>query len=153
MQLLWSENQNNLEYLSTLLALFCMLLKKGNIVVQQTVLDYSKSNHECEKMYLKLSQILQNYISANPAELKQQGKLQTKLICKTMQFMQLLCEGHNLALQEYLHFQSNSKTSYDLVLLIVKLIQCIKIDNKNYSIIMQCLDTLTEVIQGPCRVN
>jgi len=55
MQLLWSENHNNLEYLATLLSLFCMLLKKGNIVVQTTVLEYSKSNMECEKMYLKLS--------------------------------------------------------------------------------------------------
>ncbi|CAD8133483.1 unnamed protein product [Paramecium octaurelia] len=153
MQLLWSEDENDLQYLTTLLSLFCMLLKKGNLVVQTTILEYSKSNQECEKLYFKLNLIITNYINSNPAELKQQGKLQTKLICKTLQFMQLLCEGHNLQLQEYLHQQTNSKTSYDLVLQIVKLQQCIKIDNKNYGIVTQCFDTITEVIQGPCKTN
>ena len=33
MQLLWNEKDNNLEYLTTLLSFFCMLLKCGNLVV------------------------------------------------------------------------------------------------------------------------
>lgn len=33
MGLLWNEEEHNLEYLSTLLSLFCMMLKGGNLVV------------------------------------------------------------------------------------------------------------------------
>lgn len=78
---------------------------------------------------------------------------QRKFTEKTLRVVQLLCEGHNNALQNYLRQQTNSKISYDLVSLMVKLVLHHKLSNSTYASVLQCVETLTEVVQGPCKEN
>lgn len=56
-------------------------------------------------------------------------------------------------MQDYLRKQSNSKVNYDMIELMVNLLLAHKISNKTYKGVEQCFDTLTEVVQGPCKEN
>ena len=77
-----------------------------------------------------------------------------------MRFLQLLCENHNLDLQQYLRDQTN-KTNYDLVSETLRFLDCIcgsttgvlgllglYINKNNVELIKQALETLTEYCQG-----
>eukprot|EP00760_Papus_ankaliazontas_P008757 PhM_4_TR13920/c0_g1_i1/m.70620/K04958/ITPR1; inositol 1,4,5-triphosphate receptor type 1 len=70
-------------------------------------------------------------------------------------FMQNLCEGHNLALQNYLRVQADNVVSVDLVREVVFLTRALfrHIDEVTFSCASQGLDTLTELCQGPCVGN
>ncbi|KAK4321538.1 hypothetical protein Pmani_007659 [Petrolisthes manimaculis] len=82
-----------------------------------------------------------------------------------LRFLQLLCENHNLSLQNFLRNQK-SKTSYNLVSKTLMFLDCIcgsttgglgllglYINEHNVSLINQTLETLTEYCQGPCHEN
>ncbi|XP_072922149.1 inositol 1,4,5-trisphosphate-gated calcium channel ITPR2 [Hemitrygon akajei] len=82
-----------------------------------------------------------------------------------LRFLQLLCENHNLELQNFLRHQNN-KTNYNLVCETLQFLDCIcgsttgglgllglYINKKNVSLINQTLETLTEYCQGPCHEN
>ena len=72
-----------------------------------------------------------------------------------MRLLQLLCENHNSDLQNYLRFQTKSNNSYNIIeaveILFEKLI--IEMSKSSYLVFSKCLDTLTEMIQGPCEEN
>ncbi|KAI6657509.1 Ryanodine receptor 44F-like X1 [Oopsacas minuta] len=90
-------------------------------------------------------------------------------------FLQLLCEGHNASFQEYLHTQAGKSTTVNLVQITVDYlllmqesissfcwhynnmdhIEAMGQDNIScaFSVIKQVLITLTEYIQGPCKLN
>eukprot|EP01059_Diplonema_ambulator_P003616 TRINITY_DN13321_c0_g1_i1.p1 TRINITY_DN13321_c0_g1~~TRINITY_DN13321_c0_g1_i1.p1 ORF type:complete len:2760 (+),score=851.69 TRINITY_DN13321_c0_g1_i1:58-8337(+) len=71
-----------------------------------------------------------------------------------MRFLQLLTEGHNLAMQNYLREQPDNHTSIDLVEATVTFLQQIKYLNRITSSIMEStLNTLIEFVQGPCQEN
>jgi len=71
-------------------------------------------------------------------------------------FLQLLCEGHNGKCQRMLQAQTAQHVSFDLVqktLSILRLLCCdmsADLDEDRMEAACQALDTLTEVIQGPC---
>ncbi|KAK3865118.1 hypothetical protein Pcinc_029236 [Petrolisthes cinctipes] len=82
-----------------------------------------------------------------------------------LRFLQLLCENHNLSLQNFLRNQK-SKTNYNLVSKTLMFLDCIcgsttgglgllglYINEHNVSLINQTLETLTEYCQGPCHEN
>ncbi|EDV24936.1 uncharacterized protein TRIADDRAFT_56365 [Trichoplax adhaerens] len=82
-----------------------------------------------------------------------------------LRFLQLLCENHNLDLQNYIRKQDN-KTNYNLVLEALQFLDCIcgstsgglgllglYINEHNVGLINQCLESLTEYCQGPCHEN
>ncbi|XP_032895218.1 inositol 1,4,5-trisphosphate receptor type 2 [Amblyraja radiata] len=82
-----------------------------------------------------------------------------------LRFLQLLCENHNLELQNFLRHQNN-KTNYNLVCETLQFMDCIcgsttgglgllglYINPKNVSLVNQTLETLTEYCQGPCHEN
>ncbi|XP_043932426.1 inositol 1,4,5-trisphosphate receptor type 3 [Protopterus annectens] len=82
-----------------------------------------------------------------------------------LRFLQLLCENHNLDLQNFLRNQDN-KTNYNLVCETLQFldIMCgsttgrlgllgLYINENNVPLIMQTLETLTEYCQGPCNEN
>ena len=79
--------------------------------------------------------------------------METKLVTKALKVLQLFCLGHNIQLQNYLRYQPNSKNSIDLVHLTIQLLLSIKINDHNYSIVMQTFESLTDMIQGPCKAN
>lgn len=76
-----------------------------------------------------------------------------KVFCKILRLLQLFCEGHNLHLQKYLSFQENSKINYNLVALTMESLDVLSISNQNFITISQCLDSMTEYMQGPCEIN
>ncbi|XP_072569106.1 inositol 1,4,5-trisphosphate-gated calcium channel ITPR3 [Paramormyrops kingsleyae] len=82
-----------------------------------------------------------------------------------LRFLQLLCENHNLDLQNFLRCQNN-KTNYNLVCETLQFmdIMCgsttgglgllgLYINEGNVGLIIQSLETLTEYCQGPCQEN
>lgn len=82
-----------------------------------------------------------------------------------LRFLQLLCENHNLFLQNFLRNQK-TKTNYNLVSKTLLFLDCIcgsttgglgllglYINEHNVSLINQTLETLTEYCQGPCHEN
>ncbi|EJD74264.1 cation channel family protein [Loa loa] len=86
------------------------------------------------------------------------------LIEPILRFLQLLCENHNLMLQNFLRYQG-SRQNHNLVdetLMFLDVIcgstkGCLgvfrEIDEHNFSLIIQTLVTLTEFCQGPCCEN
>ncbi|KAF0991205.1 hypothetical protein HZS_6306, partial [Henneguya salminicola] len=87
-------------------------------------------------------------------------------LSKTFLFLQLLCENHNRNLQNFLRVQNIYKNNYNLVLETLSILDAICggatgglgligyfIDERNISIILQCLYTLIEFCQGPCHEN
>jgi hypothetical protein len=75
---------------------------------------------------------------------------ETGFMQKILRFLQLLCEGHNLHLQNYLRMQKNCAESYDLISETAAFLESLEreIDPTNISIAIQVLITLTEFCQG-----
>jgi cytochrome b561 len=72
-----------------------------------------------------------------------------------LRFLQLLCEGHNISLQNFLRFQPNNFRSYDLVSETAFCLESLEnsIDEITIDTIIQFFITLTEYCQGPCPDN
>eukprot|EP00760_Papus_ankaliazontas_P037517 PhM_4_TR8476/c0_g1_i1/m.104088 len=78
------------------------------------------------------------------------------VIERNLRFLQLLCEGHNLGLQDYLRVQRDNQISVDVVESCAGLLLAIikgRIDRITYNVCVQCIATLTEFVQGPCVGN
>lgn len=81
-----------------------------------------------------------------------------------LRFLQLLCENHNLLLQNFLRCQ-NSKQNYNLVDETLMFLDVVcgstkgslgvfgELGEHNFSLVKQTLVTLTEFCQGPCHEN
>ncbi|XP_071082812.1 inositol 1,4,5-trisphosphate-gated calcium channel ITPR1-like isoform X3 [Haliotis cracherodii] len=91
---------------------------------------------------------------------------QIKMMQPILRFLQLLCENHNRELQNYLRFQHNIKSTYNLVCETLQFLDCIcgsttgglgllglYINENNVVLINQALSSLTEYCQGPCHEN
>lgn len=82
------------------------------------------------------------------------------ILLSILRFLQLLCENHNINLQDHLRVQRSEEDvlmtkSYDFVASIgIMLSPLHKIFNKNLiELSEQMVETLTEFIQGPCVGN
>lgn len=69
--------------------------------------------------------------------------------------MQLFAEGHYSELQNYLNTQNLNYHSYNLIQDVIELLSTYfkNREEKYVENMMQCFDTLTEFIQGPCYEN
>ena len=149
--LICSEKENDIGYLYTLLKFGILLLYGGNLNVQKTLHNYFITDLSSEKFFEKMHNLIMREISKNemPESAKHiEDEKENKLFTmKILRFLQLFCEGHNIFLQNYLRNQIRSKNNYDLVSLIVKLLNSFKVGSENYKNVLQCFDTLTELIQ------
>ncbi|CAF0775305.1 unnamed protein product [Brachionus calyciflorus] len=128
--------------------------------------------HDLTKSSLVLTGLNQNDSFTNKLESDLLNKSQNYLSddVATMEiilrFFQLLCENHNFDLQNYLRHQHTNKTSFNLVCETLQFLDCLCgsttgglgllglwINEKNFHLVNQTLETLTEYCQGPCRVN
>lgn len=146
------ENENDPEYLLTLLKFAIILIQGGNRQVQRTLYSVFVSSSSCERFFYKIKKIINSQIATSTSHIKL-GPKETKLVAKSLKLLQLMCEGHNQEMQNYLRYQNNQKISHDLVSLTVQLLASIQITEMNYEIVMQCFCTLTQFIEGPCRAN
>jgi hypothetical protein len=72
-----------------------------------------------------------------------------------MRLLQLTCEGHYNDMQNYIRYQNISTRNKNLVRVSLKLAQTLvkMIDDRSIEFAIQCIDSLTEFVQGPCREN
>ena len=155
------EKRINLQIFSVLIEFSYKLLKNGNKMAQKDFFIYFYSVPASENLFERIHQIILEFIVIlSKFSLKNTKNLPNflkymKITLKIVKFMQQLCENHNNNLQNYLRFQQNSYKNYDLVDLLIKLLQELMIlkDFSTFKLIQQCFDTLTELIQGPCIQN
>ncbi|EGR30288.1 MIR domain protein [Ichthyophthirius multifiliis] len=119
---------------------------------------------------------IQEIQEKNNKEQEENYSQSSVLVVYLLRLLQLLCEGHNLQLQNYLRYQVNNRNSYDIITIIVdvkfiffnlgkkkkKNIQSYqklfeqfvnKLNKRNFQNTIKCIDTLTEFVQGPCYLN
>lgn len=136
-------------------------LDGGNQNVQNEFYKFYTNVPNSEVFFEKLDKLISNHIENTLlGDLRDKNnqthyKQDDLLIRLILRFLQLLCENHHNSLQNYLRFQENSRISYNLVEKIIKLLEILLKEKYAYSfsIISQCFDTLTEMIQGPCKEN
>ncbi|MCP9265766.1 Inositol 1,4,5-trisphosphate receptor type 1 [Dirofilaria immitis] len=129
--------------------------------LQQSFVNFTISlrrrEHQCAGIAIALKFAVQTRIKTLLSQ-------EVALIEPLLRFLQLLCENHNLVLQNFLRYQG-SRQNYNLVdetLIFLDIIcgstkGCLgifgEIGEHNFSLITQTLVTLTEFCQGPCYEN
>lgn len=148
MVLIWEEKNGDSQYLYSLLRFMIRLLFGGNPTVQKTIYDFFLTNSSSELFFRKMNDLIHREIGQVDFSSKYSvSKEISQLGMKLLRLLQLFCEGHNRDLQNYLRQQVNSKNNYDLVTLTTKLLAAYRVNSKNFESVMQCFDTLTELIQ------
>ena len=146
-------------------ALAIAVLEGGNRVVQDQLLNHFTSTDE--KLFHDLGGLIRNAISLIEQQRaremhgtfysdKSRGKLQFKFVVEAFRFLQLLCEGHHLGMQDYLRIQSDNLRSVNVVREVTQFLQQFvgrELDIEHVPLLLQTLALLTEVCQGPCRGN
>lgn len=148
--LIWEDVDYDNLFLYYLFKFFVSLLFGGNRQVQKTIYNFFLSNPISEKFFRKMNDLIMNEINIYHSQQSGQyvgNRKRKTLLPKILRLLQLFCEGHNIDLQNYLRFQKQSKTNYDMITITVHLLLSFKISDRNYDTISQCFDTLTEYIQ------
>ncbi|KAI0984952.1 hypothetical protein GJ496_002567 [Pomphorhynchus laevis] len=125
-------------------------ISQENNSVQNDVLNRKRSSADTSAS--------QHLISALPSSVQRLKSI--------FRFLQLLCENHNNAFQNFLREQSENKVNYNLVGETLFLLDALcgshtgllgllgnYITIDSYDLIVQILETLTEYCQGPCHIN
>lgn len=132
------------------------LLKDRNSNTQRTIMNYFSTFRQSENIFKRIDQILGRWIEYLKEEKKSQRNKYEEEQCKLiLRFIQLCTEGHYLELQNYFRKQVNSKKNYNILKLLIDLaIEDFKSSKTlgNESL-LYCIDTLIELIQGPCSSN
>ncbi|KRX06791.1 MIR motif [Pseudocohnilembus persalinus] len=146
-----------------LLEFMSKLLQDGNKKIQSSIYQYFLNHPETEVFFKKIHQTFTDYIEFLRDQQKrkkfqaldQRQNMKSELVMRLLKMLQLFCEGHYLELQNYLYKQTSSRTSYDLITIVVELLYQYSqsLNKQNYENIIKCLDTLTEFVQGPCYTN
>lgn len=128
----------------------------------------NEHQHQYHHQHSSLSADSTSDTTTRRTSLSRSGRLpeMIRIMRPILRFLQLLCEDHNLTMQNYMHSQQN-KTSYNLVAKTLVFLNCIcgskegslghklgeYIKENNVDLINQTLRTLTEYCQGPCIDN
>jgi hypothetical protein len=128
------------------------LLKGGNIKIQSEIYNFFLSNQQSQVFFARIHETL-----TQEADDTKHGKITGNIetITTILELLQLFAEGHNIDLQLYMKSQTKNYRSYDIISDVVKLLQ-VYMDTKKkkfFETMLQCFDTLTEYIQGPCYEN
>lgn len=156
------------DLLNQLFSFMIKLLEGGNLRVQKTIYNFFTYYPKSETLFWKLHSIIieaTNFIMDDKRTLKstsltsnddmtldltnKKENLRSELLEKTLRLLQLFTEGHNLDLQNYVRFQTNSRNNYDMVGAIVELLEAYhkNLNVRTYNNYVKCLDTLIEFVQ------
>ena len=128
-----------------------VMLFGGAKSIQKTVYDIFISHPSSEKFFRKMNDLILREISridrSAIIDNTENDKARSKFAFRIMRLLQLLCECHNLDMQNYLRQQTNSKNNYDLISLSSKMVCSYKINSNNFATVSQGLEALTEFIQ------
>lgn len=87
---------------------------------------------------------------------QKQSQEDEKVMNQVLKFLQNCVEGHYLDLQNYIRQQTNSRNSYNMINLVADLLRVYYYEDRSqmmYDNMIRCLDTLNELVQGPCLEN
>lgn len=161
--------------------LFTKLLHEGNQLVQKSVYEFFVNDPSSERFFELFHNIINDYVGNQQLSglifeqieqdlddiqlVYRSADKQVNLI-KILKLIQLFCENHNDKLQNYLRHQVKSRNNYNMINQLVRVLDrlvrshdevsnevVLSINKKNQKKIMQCMDTLIEIIQGPCKLN
>lgn len=112
-------------------------------LISEEIVKYSKK----VSSYQKIEKIMQHWDYTN--------KFFKFGLSVVLRLVQLFAEGHFQQLQAYFREQTNSKTNYDMISLLVRLNEVLleSLTEEKYQILQQSLETLIEFVQGPCHEN
>ena len=144
-----------------LMKLSVQLLDNGNQKVQQEFYQFFINVPYSEVFFERVHNLFKEHtkkVSNNPPVAKKKAPVYKKKESKiktVLRLLQLLCENHNDLLQNYIRHQHKSRTNYNMIHDIINLLENLvqKKYARTFLEISQCLDTLTEFVQGPCMKN
>lgn len=140
------------------------LLYGGNKTVQDTIYELFLSNSDGEFFLAIRSRIRRSMLEIKEKQLAskqeksaiaQETFVESGHILPLLRFLQLLCEGHNNQLQNYLRSQTQNVKSFDLVSETAAYLGAVhrEINPSNIDAAIQTYETLAEFCQGPCTDN
>lgn len=155
---LMSEKELDGKVYKALIKLSVNYLNGGNEAIQNEFYMYFVNTPKSKNFIERLHTILTQHSELLASDSSQYDWTDLNSIdhlCASLRLLQLFCENHNSNLQNYLRQQTNSRTSFDLVTAIVKLLAALmkRMLFRTFLVMSQCFDTLTEAIQGPCVAN
>lgn len=144
------------------LALGIALLENGDQLIQNSIYDKLTKKSQLETSE-KFFEVISNRIYLAQQILPEVPEIMQPIL----RFLQLLCEDHNLNMQNYIRCQQLNRTNHNLVAKTLVFLNCIcgskegslghklgeYIKDNNVDLINQILRTLTEYCQGPCIEN
>ena len=140
------------DYTLNLLTFAIRLLEGGNTVIQAEFYSFMKMQNSSEVFFTKVY-----YLFLKEAEFtnKNEQSPNIDVVLNVLRLIQRFAEGHYTELQIYMRVQTNSLRSYNFLEEIVTLLVHYfdKGNQSLYEPILQCFDTITELIQGPCFEN
>ncbi|CAK81479.1 unnamed protein product (macronuclear) [Paramecium tetraurelia] len=143
------------EMLFYLISFINVLLRNGNTQVQNTIYTFCQTQQKSEVMFSTFAKYLE--IAATSGrdmnEDQEEAEIQKKIVNCILKFFQNCTEGHYQNMQNYIRYQHNSRASKDLINLVADLFKNYDRTKQNFSNLMCCLDTLNELVQGPCSEN
>jgi len=150
---------NSIDLLSMNVQLLVMMLEGGNRAIQRAVHTLFSENYNLtEGVFKKFDDVLRRFREVVNLEENIDAPFVVglrKLSFEIMKLIQLLCENHFSELQELFREQPHSRNSYNIMesinLLMMALVE--RPMQKIYRPLCQSLQTLIELVQGPCREN
>lgn len=144
-----------------IISLLIAMLDGGNKNVQQSIFElFSKNANLAEGIFQRFDTILFFYKSNSEfhtAILSRKNSNMMSLSQKILKLIQLMCEQHYEPMQNLMREQSLARNSYNILesigVVVKKLSESDTPIEKVYSPLIQALDTLIEMIQGPCLQN
>jgi len=135
------------------------LLDGGNEQVQKSIFKHFITHNSSELFFLKLHErfLQEIHFLKKFSELEDitSNEKMNEEMSSILRLLQLFAEGHFSDLQNYIRQQYNSYHSYDLLVDMSDLLNAYMQTRHSafFEPMLQCFDTLTEFIQGPCREN
>eukprot|EP01017_Pseudomicrothorax_dubius_P017581 TRINITY_DN19775_c0_g1_i1.p1 TRINITY_DN19775_c0_g1~~TRINITY_DN19775_c0_g1_i1.p1 ORF type:complete len:293 (-),score=91.16 TRINITY_DN19775_c0_g1_i1:35-856(-) len=166
MELFCRENVHE-QHFNTGIVLAIRLLDGGNIHVQQSFYDFLVNSETTELFFARLQSFFDAEIKEMTEGVDTRGvKRLMKGISESyrttnvgirdvLRLLQLFTEGHFREMQDLVRYQRASRQNISIPDLVVNLMkQLITHESRrNYEILIQAFDTLTEFVQGPCVEN
>ncbi|EAR98945.2 MIR domain protein (macronuclear) [Tetrahymena thermophila SB210] len=137
-----------------------MIFKRFDNIIRKQIssIELQAKNQKSKKIISggTFKQMSQSEGTVDEQEFSFDNDIEVKLLDDVLTFLQLSCEGHYLDLQNYLRQQSNSRNNFDMINAVVDLLKTYYYEartQKMYDNMCQCLDTINEIVQGPCPEN
>ncbi|EGR27735.1 MIR domain protein [Ichthyophthirius multifiliis] len=145
------------------------LLKNGNVRVQKTIYEFFINQSKTELIFKKFHYFIKKQIEYVEQEAQDEGggddedasssftHSQDMVILENiLEFLKQCVEGHYLEMQNYIRDQFNLRQKHDMISYLADLLKAYYFEGgtkQYYDNMNRCIDTLSELVQGPCYLN